>query len=109
MAITVSIVEKEKRDEKRQIVYMLIKVNGTEYEFSVGNVPIGLTKDEDILNWLKRHKEKYRELIQNRIQQDGEWAYKFPKWVKAIAEIEAIQNIDDVKTFLKKLVRDIGK
>ena len=109
MAITIEIIEKEPRDETRQIVYVLITVNGNEYELSIGNVPLELTEDSDIINWLKARKEKYREVIQNRIERDGKWTYKFPKWVRAIAEIDALPESDKLKAFLKKLVRYMGR
>lgn len=99
MAITIEINEIRENDDDNT-VFFTITVNGKSYEWHA-DVP----KDVDLIEYLKARKEKIKELLLARIERDGEFKSTHPKYVKAIAEIDAISNLEDAKTFLKKLVR----
>lgn len=60
---------KESRDSGRQIAF--IKVDGIE--FSVGNVPIELSTDINILNWLKKNEVFYKFLILQKQYPEADW------------------------------------
>lgn len=108
MAITITIQEKEPRDDNRQIVFFTVTKDGKDYEFSHGAVPASLTTDTQIKNWLIARKDEIWKIIQRKID-NGTFKNNHPKWVKAIAEIDAISSLADAKVFLKKLVRYLGK
>lgn len=103
MAITIEINE-IRENEDDDTVFFTITVNDKSYEWHA-DIP----KNAAPIEYLKARKEKIKALIQAKIERDGEFKSTHPKYVKAIAEIDAISNLEDAKEFLKKLVRYIGK
>lgn len=65
----------KKRDEKRQIGYITIEIDGNNYEFSVGNIPIEMDTDSKVLTWLEKNEDFYMFYILQKMYRKGEtWA-----------------------------------
>ena len=67
--MSIELVAKKSRDSERQIAF--IKVDGIE--FSVGNVPIELSTDANILTWLNKNENYYKFLILQKQYPNADW------------------------------------
>ena len=106
MAINLTINARGDIGDKFQTVFFTITRNGKTLKFSHGAVPSELDTNIKIKNWLMAHKDNLVELIQGKIKAKT-YRNEHPRWVTLEAEIDAITNVDDAKTFLRKIVRHI--
>ncbi len=79
----------KKRDQKRQIGYITVEIDGNNYEFSVGNIPIELTTNSKILAHLESRKDEIALLILKKLYPESDYL-RLQK--KGMTEIQGMQE-----------------